>query len=97
MNAGALTKYLQANDVKYKMAVISDRSNFILPQSYFACAHGHMPSLKLMSSAISGMVEPWSKVETLQWVKEYRPNENKVILANGKEFSYKALVLCPGK
>ncbi len=43
------------------------------------------------------MVEPWSKVDTLQWVKEYKPNENKVILANGKEYSYKALVLCPGK
>ena len=29
-------------------------------------------------------------------VSKYLPHENKVILSNGKEYSYKALVLAPG-
>ena len=29
-------------------------------------------------------------------VTEYKPNENKLVLSNGQEFTYKSLVLAPG-
>ena len=35
-------------------------------------------------------------METFVKVTEYRPNENRLRLSNGKEFTYKALVLAPG-
>ena len=78
------------------MALISDKSRYIIPEAYFGVAHGHLPELKLESGTVSAQVEPWSRAETLQKVVEYRPNENKVKLSNGKEFSYKALVLATG-
>lgn len=35
-------------------------------------------------------------METFVKVTEYKPKENKLKLSNGKEFTYKALVLAPG-
>jgi len=55
-----------------------------------------MPSLKLMSSSVSGQVQPWSRVDTGAKVQSFHPNENKLVLNNGREYTYKALVLAPG-
>jgi hypothetical protein len=52
--------------------------------------------LKLESGTVSAQVEPWSRAETFVKVTEYKPNENKMKLSNGKELTYKALVLAPG-
>jgi NADH dehydrogenase FAD-containing subunit len=78
------------------MAVISPQAKFIMPTSYFGCTHGHLPSLKLESNSVTGQVEPWSKVDVGQKVVKYLPHENKLVLSNGKEYTYKALVLAPG-
>jgi len=53
MNATALLKFLQCDGVNYKMALITDRSRFILPQSYFGVSHGHIAELKLESGTVS--------------------------------------------
>lgn len=78
------------------MALVSDKSRFILPEAYFGVSHGHLAHLKLESGTVSAQIEPWSRQETQQKVVEYKPNENKLKLSNGKEFTYKALVLATG-
>jgi hypothetical protein len=35
------------------MALISDKSRFILPEVYFGVAHGHIAELKLESGTVS--------------------------------------------
>lgn len=57
MNATALLKFMQADGVNYKMALVTERSRFILPQSYFAVSHGHIAELKLESGTVSAQVE----------------------------------------
>ncbi len=95
-NAAAITKFLQKDDVPYKMAVISEQTKYVMPQAYFGVAHGHIPSLKLESGTVSSQVDAWSRTEVGVRVTKYMPNENKLQLSNGKEFTYKALVLAPG-
>lgn len=57
MNATALLKFIQADGVNYKMALVTDKSRFILPQSYFGVSHGHIAELKLESGTVSAQVE----------------------------------------
>lgn len=57
MNATALLKFMQADGVNYKMALVTERSRFILPQSYFPVSHGHIAELKLESGTVSAQVE----------------------------------------
>lgn len=64
MNATALLKFIQADGVNYKMALVTDRSRYILPQSYFAVSHGHIAELKLESGTVSAQVEQWSRADT---------------------------------
>jgi len=78
------------------MALISNQNKFVMPDAYLGCSHGHIPPLKLESGSVSGQVEPWSRVDVGNKVTKYLPNENKLVLANGKEYTYKALVLAPG-
>ena len=54
MNTAAIMKFLQCDGVNYKMAIITDRSRFILPQSYFGVSHGHIAELKLEIDARNG-------------------------------------------
>lgn len=78
------------------MALISAQGKFVLPDAYLACSHGHVPPLQLESSSVSGQVSDWTRVEQNVRVTKYSPHENKLTLSNGKEFTYKALVLAPG-
>lgn len=78
------------------MAIITPTSKFILPEVYFGVSHGHIADLKLESGTVSAQISPWSRQETNVKVTEYKPHENKVKLSNGKEFTYKSLVITPG-
>ena len=84
------------DDVHYKMALISDRSRFIMPQSYFGVSHGHISELKLESGTVSAQVEAWSRTDTNVKVVQFLPEQNTVKLSNNKEYTYKSLVLAPG-
>ena len=53
LNSTALLKFLQADGVNYKMALITDRSRYILPEVYFGVSHGHIAELKLESGTVS--------------------------------------------
>lgn len=78
------------------MALITDRSRFILPEVYFTVLNGHIKDLKLESATVSAQVEQWSRADTNVKVTKFSPNENKVKLSNGKEYTYKALVIATG-
>ena len=78
------------------MALVTDRSRYILPQSYFGVSHGHIAELKLESGTVSAQIEQWSRTDTFVRVSEYLPEQNKLRLSNGREYTYKALVLAPG-
>ena len=96
MNSAALVKFLQCDGVNYKMALVTERSRFVLPQSYFGVAHGHIAELKLESATVSAQVDPWSRMDTFAKVSEFQPDHNKLKLSNGREYTYKALVLATG-
>jgi len=95
-NATALTKFIQCDTQKYDMALICNQGKFILPQAYFGVMHGHIPDLKLESGTVSSQVKGWSRTDVGAKVVKYMPDENKVQLSNGKEYTYKALVVAPG-
>jgi NADH dehydrogenase FAD-containing subunit len=96
INATALLKFIQQDGIDYKMALITDRSRFILPQAYFGVSHGHIPELKLESGTVSAQVEPWSRTDTFTKVAQFFPEQNKLKLTNGREYTYKALVVATG-
>jgi len=73
MNATALVKFLQTDDVSYKMALVTERSRFVLPQSYFGVSHGHIAELKLESATVSAQVKPWSRMDTFSKVSQFMP------------------------
>ena len=52
--------------------------------------------MKLESGTVSAQVDQWSKADTNVKVTKFMPNENKVQLSNGKEYTYKALVVNTG-
>jgi hypothetical protein len=95
-NATALPKFIQCDTQKYQMALVANQGKFVLPQAYFGVMHGHIPELKLESGTVSSQVKGWSRTDVGAKVVKYMPNENKVQLSNGKEYTYKALVVAPG-
>jgi hypothetical protein len=68
MNATALVKFMQADGVDLKMALITEQSRFISPQAYFGVSHGHIAELKLESGTVSAQVEQWSRTDTFSKV-----------------------------
>ena len=74
MNATALTKFLQTDDLPYKMAVITPTGKFVMPTAYFGVAHGHITNLKLESGTVSSQVDAWSKADVGLKVTKYLPN-----------------------
>jgi hypothetical protein len=72
-NAAALTKFIQTDDPKWKIAVITTKGKFVLPDAYFGCTHGHIVPLKLESGSVTGQVDPWSRADVGQKVTKYIP------------------------
>lgn len=79
-----------------KMAIICEQNKFVQPVGYFSCMHDHTTKLDAMTSSVGSQVDNWSKVMAPGKVVKYMPHENKLLLNNGKEYTYKALVLSPG-
>lgn len=96
LNATALTKFLQNDHIHEKMALVSDGSKFVNSDLYFLTAYGVIKDLKLESASINAQVNASSRVNANTRVKEFKPHDNKIVLDNGKEYSYNALVLAPG-
>jgi len=98
INSTALAKFVQQMPQadKLKMAVISAQVKYVQPQMYFATTYGHLPELQLMSGTVSSQVDNWSRLDVGARVETYDPSNNKLTLDNGREYSYKALVLAPG-
>ena len=78
------------------MAVISHQGKYVLPQAYFGVSHGHIPFLKLESGTVSSQVSSWSRTDVGAKVTKFLPNQNKLELSNGREYTYKALVIGTG-
>lgn len=91
-----MTKFIQFDEVNYKMALVAGENKFVLPQAYFGACHGHIPILNLESGTVSSQVEPWARTDVGAKVVKYMPEQNKLLLSNGREYTYKALVLAPG-
>jgi len=75
--------------------MISNQAVWIQPQAYFGILHSHIKELKMETGTMSSMIDTWSKIEVSK-VTKLSPDSNEVQLANGKTFSYKALVLGAG-
>lgn len=78
------------------MALVSQQGKYILPQAYFGISHGHVVPLRLESGSVSGQIEPWSRFDAGVRIVKFDPKANKVIMSNGREHTYKALVLATG-
>ena len=76
--------------------MVSDQSSWIQPQAYFGILQSHIKALKMETGTLSAMIDTWSRVESGTTVTNLDPANNKLTLANGKEWSYKALVLGTG-
>lgn len=96
LNATALTKFLQNEGKGWKMAIVTDSSKFIVPELYFLCSHAAIKPLKLESGSVASQVDASSRVDTNVRATKIDPENNKIHLSNGKEYTYKALVYAPG-
>ncbi|CAI2367828.1 unnamed protein product [Moneuplotes crassus] len=96
LNGTALTKFLQNEGKGLKMAIITDRSKFIIPELYFLSSHDAVKSLKLESGSVASQVNAASRVDANLRATKIDPEANKISISNGKEYTYKALVYAPG-
>ena len=96
-SVGGLLKQTQlhADAQNLKMGVICNDQIFVIPQAYFSVINEHKKPLNLESSSMAQLVDPWSTINQSS-VTKLNPRDSKVTLADGKELSYKALVLAPG-
>ena len=78
------------------MALVTDKNKYIIPQAYFGCMHHHIAPLNLETGTVSSQVDKSSWSDVGARVTKYLPNENKVQLSNGREYTYKALVIATG-
>lgn len=95
--AAGLIKQVQQHEkaAHLKMGIVSKEGMYLIPQAYFNVLHEHKPMLSLESSPIANLVEPWSMINN-NMVTKLDPHANKVTLDDGRELSYKALVMAPG-
>jgi len=94
--AGLLkTTQLHEDAQHLKMGIVSKDMQFCVPQAYFNVTHEHKKPLTLESAIIVNMVDSWSAVHNTT-VTKLNPASNTVVLDDGKELTYKALVLAPG-
>lgn len=96
LNATALTKFLQNEDAGLKMTIITDQSKFVCPELYFLCSHNAVKSLKLESGSVASQVDASSRVNANTRAVKIDPENNKVHLANGTEYTYNSLIYSPG-
>jgi NADH dehydrogenase FAD-containing subunit len=78
------------------MALITDRSKFVNPDLYHLVQTGIVKELKLESGSVGSQVDVSSRVHVQTKVTKIIPSENKVVLDNGREYTYRALVLANG-
>ena len=80
------------------MALVTENTlgKFILPNAYFQVTNAGIKELDLESASVSAQVKSWSRTDVGAKVVKYMPDENKLVLSNGREYTYKALVLAPG-
>ena len=96
INATALTKFLQNEGAGLKMAIITDQSKFVCPELYFLCSHSAIKSLKLESGSVASQVDASSRVDASIRATKIDPENSKIHLSNGKEYTYRSLVYAPG-
>lgn len=98
INSTALAKFVQQHPDadKLKMAVVSAQVKYVCPQMYFPTTWGHLPEMQLMSGTVSSQCDNWSRLDVGAKVQTYDPANSKLTLDNGREYSYKALVIAPG-
>jgi sulfide:quinone oxidoreductase len=95
-NATALTKFMQNEGNGHKMAIITDQSKFVTPELYFLCSHEAIKPLKLETGSVASQVDGSSRVDSSLRATKIDPQNNKIHISNGKEYTYKALVYAPG-
>jgi len=93
-----MAKHIQENDLgkNLKIAFISEQNKFIEPTNYFPILHGHQNEQKAESYTIQAVIDNWSKLEVQNPVTKINADANSVSLENGKEFTYKSLIMAPG-
>ena len=78
------------------MAIITDQSKFLAPELYFLCSHDAVKPLKLETGSVASQVDASSRVDANLRATKIDPENNKIHISNGKEYTYKALVYAPG-
>merc|ERR1712166_1482358 len=98
VSTGSMVKHLQQHDdaQNLKIAFISEQNKFIEPTNYFPIVHGHQNDQKAESYTIQAVIDKWSKLEISNPVTSINAEGNSLTLENGKEFTYKSLVMAPG-
>lgn len=77
------------------MGIVCKDGMYLIPQAYFNVLHEHQPMLALESSPVVNIVDPWSMIN-MNTVTKLDADGNKMTLNDGRELTYKALVLAPG-
>lgn len=92
-----LLKQMQVHEdcAHLKMGLVSRETVYTIPQVYFNALHEHKKLLNLESATLPGMIDAWSMINN-NVVTKLSPEASKVTLDDGRELTYKALVMAPG-
>jgi NADH dehydrogenase FAD-containing subunit len=78
------------------MALVTDMQKFVNPDLYWLCNYGIIKEIKSESGSIGAQVDQSSRTNPSTRVTKILPDQSKVVLENGKEYTYRALVLANG-
>lgn len=76
--------------------MVSNGELYVNPSCYMPAVLGILAFRQLEGEPVPGQIAQWSMCEANTSVTALNPTQNTMTLSNGKEFSYKALVLGTG-
>lgn len=93
--ATALTKFWQNDHIHEQVALITDKGKYLNAELYHMVSFAAIKILSYETDSVSAQVDASSKIQITK-ATQIKPDENKIVLQNGKEYTYRSLVLQTG-
>ncbi len=95
VSATALTKFWQNDHIHEQVALVTPQTKYLNSELYHMVNISAVKILAYETDSVAAQVNASSKIVYTK-VKQFKPDENKVVLDNGKEYTYRALVVQNG-
>lgn len=90
-----MTKFWQNDHIHEQVALITDKGKYLNAELYHMVSFAAVKILAYETDSVSAQVDASSKIQITK-ATQIKPDENKIVLQNGKEYTYRSLVLQTG-